>query len=243
MGTFFFMSQTLSSSSSAYQSLSRIADPADQPWEVRSDGLPALDASQLTPERLRQLFRHPRPWTPELADESRRPLPGREIPVPAAVLVPLVVRECGLQVMLTQRSAHLHDHAGQICFPGGRADPGDTTLIETALRETEEETGVDRSHIEVLGTLPEYLTATGYRVTPVVGLTAPGFRVMHDPFEVAEVFEVPLEFLMNPQNHRLHTAALKDGVVRRYYSMPFGHRFIWGATAGMLRNLYHLLRA
>lgn len=218
-------------------------DPVTQPWKIADEGLPALNGGVLDPSHLRLRFKQPPRWTPEVPDESRRPLPGRENPVPAAVLIPLVVREEGLSVMLTQRTAHLHDHAGQICFPGGRAEPTDESLVDTALRETEEETGVERSHVEVLGTLPEYRTGSGFEVTPVVGLTVPEFSLAHDPFEVAEVFEVPLEFLMNPANHRLHTAILVDGIPRRYYSMPFESRFIWGATAGMLRNLYHMLRA
>ncbi len=237
------MSEALSRPQPSSGILARNFDPVIQPWEVPGAGLPALRGNQLAPDRLRELFQRPRVWTPEVPDESRRPLPGREKPVPAAVLVPLVVRAHGLHVLFTQRTAHLHDHAGQICFPGGRVDPGDHTRVDTALRETEEEIGISRTYVEVLGTLPDYVTASGYQVTPVIGLTLPGFQIQHDPFEVAEVFEVPLEFLMDPKNHRLHTAALRDGVVRRYYSMPFGDRFIWGATAGMLRNLYHMLRA
>ncbi|MBU4612697.1 CoA pyrophosphatase [Achromobacter sp. GG226] len=220
-----------------------IFDPANQPWIVNDDGFAPIDAAHLTPAALRQRFTQPPAWSPEVADESRRPFPGRESLVAAAVLIPLVTRADGLHVLLTQRTAHLHDHAGQIAFPGGRAQPSDTSLVDTALRETEEETGLTREYVDVLGSLPDYLTSTGFKVTPVIGLAEPNFTLAHDPFEVAEVFEVPLAFLMNPANHRLHTATLVDGVPRRYYSIPYENRFIWGATAGMLRNLYHLLRA
>lgn len=217
-----------------------VFDPVVQPFQVAS-GLPPVPATLLTPEGIQARFRQPPIWTPELTDENR--FHGLEMPTfrPAAVLVPLVVRPDGLHVMLTQRTAHLHDHAGQIAFPGGRWEPTDASLVHTALRETEEETGLSRECVQVLGTLPDYLTISGYRVTPVVGLATPPFTVLHDPFEVAEVFEVPLAFLMDPGNHRLHTAQLQSRV-RRYYSMPFGRFFIWGATAGMLRNLYHFLR-
>lgn len=198
---------------------------------------------RLTPQALRAKFQHPAVWSPETPDESRHRLAGRENLVAAAVLMPLVMRPHGVQVLLTQRTAHLHDHAGQIAFPGGRAEATDTSLVDTALREAEEETGLSREHVDVLGVLPDYLTSTGFRVTPVVGLAVPDFTLAHDPFEVADVFEVPLAFLMDAANHRLHTAQLVEGVPRRYYSIPFGERFIWGATAGMLRNLYHMLRA
>lgn len=220
-----------------------IFDPANQPWVVQSEGLAPVALTHLTPSALRLRFTEPPSWAPEVADESRRPFPGRESLVSAAVLVPLVMRADGVNVLLTQRTAHLHDHAGQIAFPGGRTQPSDTSLVDTALRETEEETGLTREHIDVLGSLPDYLTSTGFKVTPVIGLAEPDFTLAHDPFEVAEVFEVPLAFLMDPANHRLHTATLVDGIPRRYYSIPFENRFIWGATAGMLRNLYHMLRA
>lgn len=222
---------------------SRIFNPQEQPWVTETDGLPSIAREILTPEALRLRFHAPPRWSPEMADESKRPFVRHANPIAAAVLVPLIMRPQGLQVLLTQRNPNLAQHGGQIAFPGGKAEPADHSLIETALRETEEETGVAREHVDVLGVLPEYLTATGFRVTPVVGLTVPEFTLAHDPFEVAEVFEVPLEFLMDPANHRLHSSIMVDGVPRRYYSMPYQNRFIWGATAGMLRNLYHMLRA
>jgi 8-oxo-dGTP pyrophosphatase MutT (NUDIX family) len=168
-----------------------------------------------------------------------------EPPRPAAVLVPLVQRPHGLNVLLTQRTAHLHDHAGQISFPGGRVEESDASFIATALRETEEEIGLAPQAVEVIGKLPEYLVATGYEVTPVVGVIERDFTLRLDEFEVAEVFEVPLAFLMDPANHERRTITLA-GTHRTFYAMPYQGRrryFIWGATAAMLRNLYHFLRS
>ncbi|HSO07895.1 MAG TPA: CoA pyrophosphatase [Pelomicrobium sp.] len=158
----------------------------------------------------------------------------------AAVLVPLVERPHGLQVLLTQRTAHLNDHAGQVSFPGGRVDPGDVSREATALREAEEEIGLARERIEILGRLPEYHTVTGFSVTPVVGYLAPPFDLRLDAFEVAEVFEVPLAFLMDPANHQRHSFVYQ-GRSRSYYAMPYEGRFIWGATAAMLINLQRAL--
>ncbi len=215
-------------------------DPATLPvYSVSGD--PAIRACALSPDRLREYFRNPRPWQTEAGYEQRLP-PGKDGPVPAAVLIPVVVRPDRLAVLFTQRTEHLNDHAGQVSFPGGRAEPGDGSPVETALRETEEEIGLDREHIEIIGTLPDYQTGTGYRITPVVALVAPPFSLLADPFEVAEVFEVPLEFLMDPANHQTRRAVLETGE-RLFYAMPFGRHFIWGATASMLRNLYHFLAA
>lgn len=155
---------------------------------------------------------------------------------PAAVLVPIVLREQGKTLLLTQRTAHLRDHAGQISFPGGRVESSDASARHTALRETEEEIGLVRTHIEVLGYLPEYRTGTGFRVTPVVALVKPPFDVQPDPFEVAEVFEVPLGFVLDPGNHQRHTLHYR-GALRSYFAMPYNDYFIWGATAGMIRSL------
>jgi 8-oxo-dGTP pyrophosphatase MutT (NUDIX family) len=159
---------------------------------------------------------------------------------PACVLVPIVNREPGLTVLLTQRTAHLTDHAGQISFPGGRREPEDSSQEATALRETEEEIGLSRNRVQVLGVLPDYITGTGFRVTPVVGWIEPGFTLNPDPFEVAEVFEVPLDFLLDPNNHE-RKSVLWEGRERHYFAMPYEDRYIWGATAGMLRSLYHAL--
>lgn len=218
-------------------------DPATQPWVVANASLPAVPASLLTPDSLRGTLSQPSTWTLELSRDTDLRYPGREgVPVPAAVLIPLVTRDNGVHIMLTQRAAHLHDHAGQISFPGGRIETSDSTPEAAALREAQEETGLPANHVEVLGSMPPYLTATGFSIVPVVSLVRPGFDLAPDAFEVAEVFEVPLSFLMDPANHRLYEARLDDGRVRQYYGMPYGKHFIWGATAGMLRNLYHLLR-
>jgi 8-oxo-dGTP pyrophosphatase MutT (NUDIX family) len=203
--------------------------------------------SPLAPERLeagwlRARFAAPPEWHPEKSDESL--YSRRAEPTPASVLIPLVLREAGLSMLLTQRTAHLTDHAGQISFPGGRAEDYDTSAIDTALRETEEEIGLARRHVEVIGCLPDYVTGTGYRVTPVVALVQPPFELTPDSNEVAEIFEVPLAFLMDAANHRRLSFDLPDGAGKRsFYAMPFERFFIWGATAGMLRNLFHLLRA
>jgi hypothetical protein len=163
---------------------------------------------------------------------------------PAAVLVPVIERPEGLTVLFTQRTAHLNDHAGQVSFPGGRCEDGPTPrrCIYGAARNR----GGDRSRsgacIEVLGLLPEYRTGTGFTVTPVVGLVRPPFELSPDSFEVAEVFETPLAFLLDPANHQRHSMEI-GGVVRHYYAMPYEGYFIWGATAGMLVSLHRLLYA
>ena len=161
---------------------------------------------------------------------------------PAAVLVPVVRREAGLTILLTQRTDHLYDHAGQISFPGGRSEAHDESPAATALRETFEEIGLPHSLVEVLGALPEYTTVTGYRVTPVVGLVTPPPAFKLDAFEVAEAFEVPLTFFLDPGNHQRNTLQYQ-GRTRHYYAMPYEQRYIWGATAGMLMNLYAFLTA
>jgi 8-oxo-dGTP pyrophosphatase MutT (NUDIX family) len=152
---------------------------------------------------------------------------------PAAVLL-LVINHPGQRtVVFTQRTAHLADHAGQISFPGGRQEAADESAEHTALREAEEEVGIDPARIEILGALPEYHTSTGFKVTPVVGWAEPPIAFRPDPHEVAEVFEVPLRFLLDPGNHRYESAFFK-GRQRHYWAMPYEQRFIWGATAGML---------
>lgn len=162
---------------------------------------------------------------------------GEGLPLTAAaVLFPIVLRDSGVTVLLTQRTAHLRDHGGQISFPGGRVEVEDLSPIHTALRETEEEIGLDRERIEIIGFLPEYRTGTGFRVTPVVALVRPPFDLTPDPFEVAEVFEVPLAFLLDPENHQRHSLHYR-GALRHFFAMPYGDYFIWGATAGMIRSL------
>ncbi len=165
----------------------------------------------------------------------------RQAPTPAAVLFPLVVREHEPAVLLTKRTDHLHHHPGQISFPGGRVEEADTSPIDTALRETEEEIGLHRRHIELIGTLPDYLTGTGFRVTPVVGLVTPPFELTLDAFEVAEAFEVPLSHFLDPANHEQHSI-VHEGRVRQFHAMPYQGHFIWGATAGIIMSLYRVLR-
>ncbi len=158
---------------------------------------------------------------------------------PAAVLVPVVARPANLSILLTLRAAHLRTHSGQVAFPGGQIDAGETAS-ETALREAQEEIGLDERHVEPLGWLDPYLTGTGYRIAPLVALIDPAFTLTINAHEVADAFEAPFAFLMNPANHRLEEREWK-GVRRKYYAMPYGERYIWGATAGILRNLYERL--
>ena len=167
------------------------------------------------------------------SEASRQPLE------PAAVLL-LVVNHAEPTVVLTQRTSHLAHHAGQIAFPGGRREGGEESPETTALREAREEIGLDSARVELLGRLPEYRTSTGFAVTPVVGWAEPPFAWRPDPHEVAEVFEVPLAFLLDPRNHRYESAFYR-GRMRHYWAMPYGERFIWGATAGMLVTFQRLM--
>jgi 8-oxo-dGTP pyrophosphatase MutT (NUDIX family) len=196
---------------------------------------------RLTPDWLRERFAHAPSWEMECVDEfgvvQKRPERIR-----ASVLIALVLREEGPTLLLTRRTAHLNNHAGQVAFPGGRAEAVDASPVETALREAEEEVGLAREHIEVIGTMPDYYTGTGYIVTPVVALVRPPFELRADPSEVAEIFEVPLAFLMDGAHHQRLSAELPSGR-RSFYAMPYQRFYIWGATAGMLRNLFHFLRA
>jgi 8-oxo-dGTP pyrophosphatase MutT (NUDIX family) len=160
----------------------------------------------------------------------------------AAVLVPLVDRPHGLTVLLTQRTDHLTDHAGQISFPGGRLEPEDRDAYDAALRETEEEVGLTRDHVEIVGRLDTYVTGTGYEVTPIVGFVRVPYPMNPDPFEVAEVFEVPLDFILDPRNHQRQSRE-RAGIMRTFFVLPYEHRYIWGATAGMLVNLSEVLKA
>ena len=203
----------------------------------------------LEPAGLKARLQSPPQWQPEITDENRHVIASDIIAkrqavgkvTKAAVLIPLLLREEGLSVLLTQRTNHLRDHAGQISFPGGRMDPEDQNPNDTALRESQEEIGLDPERVEIIGHLPQYLTVSGYSVTPVVGLVQAQAEYVLDEFEVADVFEVPLSFLLDPANHQVRLWQSEQGG-RRFYSMPYENRFIWGATAGMLRNLYHLLK-
>ena len=162
--------------------------------------------------------------------------------VHAAVLVPIILRETGPTLLLTQRTAHLRDHAGQISFPGGRCDASDASPEATALREAAEEVGLAAEQIEILGRLPEYHTITGFLITPIVALVTPPLNLKLDDFGVADVFEPPLEFLLDQKNHQRQQCEF-EGEMREYWAMPWQGRYIWGATAGMLVSLHHFLFA
>jgi 8-oxo-dGTP pyrophosphatase MutT (NUDIX family) len=222
-------------------------DPQALPIIGIDDHLPAIAGSELLLEALRRRFAARPEWSPEIKTEHRF---TERTPAHASVLVGLVPRD-EITVLLTQRTDHLTDHPGQISFPGGRAEDFDADAVATALREAHEEIGLETRFVDVLGELPTYTTGTGFIVTPVIGFVDPTFTVNPDPFEVAEVFEVPLSFLMNPANHRRHAIEV-NGVRREFLSIPWDgidaqgaprHYFIWGATAAMLRNLYRFLVA
>jgi 8-oxo-dGTP pyrophosphatase MutT (NUDIX family) len=178
--------------------------------------------------------------TPDVMERIRATMPAMK--VPAAVLVPLVDREPGLTVLLTQRAATLKDHAGQISFPGGRIEPGDADAWRAALREAHEEIGLTENFVEFAGYLPDHWVGTGFRVTPVVGFVNPGYELRIATAEVHDVFEVPLEFILDEANHKARTREL-GGVTLEVYDIPYGSRNIWGATAGMLLTLRRLLQA
>jgi len=213
-----------------------------------------IQPAALAPQQLRELIRArldgaPRDttvedWrigaaTPARRAELRRFFPAD--PVHAAVLVPLVERPAGLTVLLTQRAGHLNKHPGQISFPGGRIEPHDADVVQAALRESEEEIGLPRRHVSVVGLLPDHLIVTGFRVTPVVGFVAPGFELKLDPTEVDDAFEVPLAALFDPRNHVRRVRRFEDQEIE-LTDLPFEGRNIWGATAGMLLTFYRLLR-
>jgi 8-oxo-dGTP pyrophosphatase MutT (NUDIX family) len=204
--------------------------------------LPAVAPELLAPEALRVRFARPPAWEPELREEPR--FTNRQ-PAHASVLVPVVMRERPT-VLLTERTTHLSTHSGQVAFPGGKRDDTDADAADTALREAHEEIGLERSLAEVLGELPIYLTGTMFIITPVVALVRPDYRLALNAHEVADAFEVPLDFLMDPSHHRRHRIEF-SGTQREWFSMPYTdgahERFIWGATAGMLRNLYRFLAA
>ena len=219
---------------------SRFIDPTIQPIDSIAKG-EAVPLDRLTPDALRQRFAVPPNWTPEVKEERR--FVDREWRS-AAVLVPLVDRPEGLSVLLTQRSMRLKEHPGQISFPGGRVDEEDCTHIETALREAKEEIGVDRECVEIIGLMPEYRTGSGYRVIPVVSIVHPPFDVTLNRREVDDAFELPFSFFMTGTNYQVRSAEFPNGLGRRsFYTIPCEGRFVWGATAAMLRNLYHFILA
>lgn len=228
-------------------------DARKVPVDSVDSHLPAVPLAHLQPQALRQRFSAGAPWEPEVRQEP--PFADRA-PMRASVLVPIVLPSARAEggfssasptLLLTQRTAHLSTHSGQIAFPGGKADPEDADASATALREAWEEVGLEARYIDVIGHLPQYVTGTAFHITPVVALVQPGFTLNPNHGEVADVFEVPLDFLMNPANHRRHALQVDDGR-REWFSMPWTdsaqtERFIWGATAGMLRNLYRFLAA
>jgi 8-oxo-dGTP pyrophosphatase MutT (NUDIX family) len=217
-------------------------DPRQVPVESVDSHLPSVQRVLLQPDALRQRFLTPPVWEPELKAETRF---TDQALMPASVLVPIVMREQPT-ILLTERTTHLSTHSGQIAFPGGKVDEDDADAFATALREAQEEIGLDPSFVQILGVLPHYMTGSAFVITPVVALLEPGFVLTPNAHEVADVFEVPLEFLMNPAHHRRH-AFEWQGVRREWFSMPYQdkqtQRFIWGATAGMLRNFYRFLSA
>ncbi len=194
--------------------------------------MPAID-----PDWLRGGFARAAPLRAPLGDEAQA---GGGPLVAAAVLVPIVAYATGLAVLFTRRTEHLRAHSGQVSFPGGRAEAHDPDPVATALREAREEIGLDPGRVEVLGRLPDYATRTGFRVTPVVGLVSPPLALSPDANEVAEVFEVPLAFLLDPRNHR-RDSMLWQGRQRRFYTLRWGERVIWGATAGIVVSLSRYL--
>ncbi len=212
------------------------ADPA----EPRPAPRPRLDYARLDRQAVAAAV-----WTPTCSAprsdydlDPRAPPPRRpdERMRPAAVLCGLVERADGLAVILTRRAAHLARHAGQIAFPGGKVDAADPSPLAAALREAREEIGLTADAVEVLGAIDPYQTATGFAVTPFVGFVKPTFAPIPDPGEVAEVFEAPFGFLMDPANHQRLSRDTPLGR-RRFYAMPYADKFIWGATAGMLKSL------
>ena len=218
-------------------------DPREVPVSGIDIGLPAVPHDRLGARALRARFATPPAWTPEMRREPRmfdRP------PAQAAVLIPIVMRD-EPTVLLTERTTNLSTHSGQVAFPGGRVDPEDANIAAAALREAWEEVGLSAQYIEVLGSLPTYTTVTSFIVTPVVALVRPDFELTINPHEVAEAFEVPFGFLMNPANHRRHSLVDDERMSREWLSMPYQdgphERYVWGATAGMLRNLYRFLSA
>lgn len=215
------------------------------PVTGRDDHWAAVDPSHLAPNALRSRFAAPPAWTIERRGDAAG-LDASQL-TPAAVLVPLVLRGDQLTVLLTERTATMRQHAGQISFPGGRQDASDADAVATALREAQEEVGLRAEHVEIIGQLPTYHTVTHYAVTPVVGLVQPAFDLQTQASEVAHAFEAPLAYLMNPAHHQRHSFEFA-GQQRDFLSMPWTdaqgrEHFIWGATAAMLRNLYRFLSA
>jgi 8-oxo-dGTP pyrophosphatase MutT (NUDIX family) len=217
-------------------------DPRAVPVQGIDTHLPAVPPRSLTPQALRQRFRSPPQWEPEAWAERKV---VERAPAYASVLLAVVMRERPT-VILTERTTHLSTHSGQVAFPGGKRDETDTDDAHTALREAQEEIGLDADRVEVIGQLPIYKTGTQFIITPVVSLVDPDHELTLNAFEVADAFEVPLDFLMNPAHHHRHVLEWEGGR-REFFSMPYmdgsTERFVWGATAAMLRNFYRFLVA
>lgn len=217
-------------------------DPRAVPVAGIDTHLPAVPPASLTPDALRARFRDPPAWEPEIWAEKR--FTDRQ-PAHASVLVPIVMREQPT-ILLTERTTHLSTHSGQVAFPGGKRDATDCDDVHTALREAQEEIGLEERFVEVLGQMPTYTTGTLFIVTPVVALVDPAAPLRLNEHEVADAFEVPLKFLMNPAHHHRHVFDVM-GQKREWFSMPYmdgsTERFVWGATAAMLRNFYRFLAA
>ena len=225
-----------------------ITDPRAVPVIGTDSHLLALDEGHWAPETLAAQLASARDWHPPLGGDGGTMLHDQALKR-AAVLMPLVRRPLGPTVLLTQRTAHLRAHAGQVSFPGGRMEAGDANAAAAALREAHEEVGLRPQVVEIVGELPAYRTVTAFEVTPIVAWVNPPFDLQPDPHEVQDIFEVPLAFLMNPAHHRRHRVVVQERT-RQFLSMPWqgtglsGQErefFIWGATAAMLRNFYHLL--
>ncbi|MEO6341110.1 MAG: CoA pyrophosphatase [Caulobacteraceae bacterium] len=220
--------------------------PAEASSDPPTRATPASPVEVLEPwirARLRSIEGYD-PSTVALAKDELNGADAWQLPPgplrPAAVLAPLIEREEGLTVLLTRRSDALKRHSGQIALPGGRCDPGETPW-DTAMREAEEEVGLDRRYLRLAGLGDTYEIGTGFSVTLVVAFVSPGFTLTPDPGEVAEVFETPFRHLMDPENHQHHSREFADGRTRRFYAIPHEERMIWGATAWMLRGLYKRL--
>jgi 8-oxo-dGTP pyrophosphatase MutT (NUDIX family) len=222
-------------------------DPRTVPEQAQTRRWPALPHERLQARAIADRFAAQIHWQPE-ANFERPFTPEPSQLRPAAVLLALVQGSEGLEVVLTERTAHLSSHAGQIALPGGKIDAQDGSAVDAALREAHEEIGLPPQHVRVLGELPVYETSTAFAITPVVALLDGPWTLQMSPGEVADCFTVPLSFLMNPANHRLHGTTWQ-GHWRQWYAMPYAapldaakERYIWGATAAIFRNFYHFLR-